>query len=76
MNIVSLATKLTPAEIKANLIALARASRCHAQEIDAAFVKNCDPRALQGGAICDEAHEWHTISREIRAIAKHVEEWE
>lgn len=72
--IISLSTKLSPAEIKQNLVVLARAARCHADDLDAAFVKHCDPRALQGGAIDEEANEWRKRVREIRAVAAQIED--
>lgn len=73
MSVITLSTRLTPEQIKANLVVLARASRYHSEMLDADFVKHCDPRALQGGAICEEAHEWRQYGREIMAIARAME---
>lgn len=74
MTVLSLQTRLCPADIKQNLIVLSRAARCIADEHDADFVKHCDPRALQGGAIDEEANEWRKIVRDIRALAARIED--
>lgn len=73
MSILSLSKRLGPTEIKANLTVLSRAARYYADELDAAFIKHCDPRALQGGAICEEAHEWRLTARALRGIASQME---
>jgi hypothetical protein len=73
MTVLSLSKKMGPTEIKANLDVLAKAARYYADELDEAFVKHCDPRALQGGAICEEAHEWRRTSRALRGIASQME---
>lgn len=74
MSVISLSTKLSPAEIKQNLVVLARAARCYADDCDAAFVKHCDPRALQGGAIDEEASDWRLIAHNIRHLAASIED--
>jgi hypothetical protein len=73
MSVITLSTKLTPEQIKGNLVVLARACRCHSEELDVAFVKRADPRAIQGGAIDEEAHQWRQYGREIMAIARAME---
>lgn len=58
-----------PLDLRAETIALARKFKTRADELDEAFIRHCDPRALQGGAICEEANTYRSISRQLCSLA-------
>lgn len=41
-----------------------------ADALDEAFLKNADPRAVQGGAICEEASEWRELANKAAEIVR------
>lgn len=53
---------------------LAKEFRTEADALDEAFLKRADPRAVQGGAICEEASEARKISRQLKELACVVED--
>lgn len=53
---------------------LSNAFRREAKALDDAFLKTADARAVQGGAICEEANNARTIARQLRELACHVED--
>lgn len=55
---------------------VSRMCRIKANELDDAFVKHCDPRALQGGAICEEAHEWRELARQAAKLTMEINDAE
>jgi hypothetical protein len=52
---------------------LAAEFKAEARRMDEAFVRRADPRALQGGAIDEEAHRLRSIARTLCNIASAVE---
>lgn len=53
--------------------ALARKFRLEANRLDTIFTQTCDPRALQGGAICEDAETHREFARELFALAREIE---
>jgi hypothetical protein len=53
---------------------LSRIFKMHADAADKAFLKHADPRAVQGGAICEEADQLRNIARQLRELACTVED--
>lgn len=53
---------------------LARAYSKEADARDEAFLKTADPRAVQGGQICEEANELRAVARKLNTIANEVVE--
>ncbi len=54
-------------------VALARKFRAEADRLDTIFTQTCDPRALQGGAICEDADIHRAFSRKLFALAREME---
>ena len=52
---------------------LAKKFRGEADRIDTIFTQTCDSRALQGGAICEEADSYRKVSRELFKIVRMME---
>ena len=44
-------------------------AKAMANKLDAAFIESCDPRALQGGAVCEDAAAWRDKAAMLRGIA-------
>ena len=53
---------------------LARKFRAEADRLDTIFTQTCDPRALQGGAICEGADIHRGFSRRLFELAREIEE--
>ena len=56
--------------IKKTILDLRAAARMRGQEADEAFLKHSDPRAVQGGAICEEASRWRELARTLTEAAR------
>jgi hypothetical protein len=41
-----------------------------ADALDALFLKTADPRAVQGGATCEEADKWREVARKAGEIIR------
>lgn len=48
---------------------IAGTCRVKADALDEAFLKRADPRAVQGGAICEDASEWRQLSTQLKRLA-------
>ncbi len=48
---------------------VAATCRAKADILDEAFLKRADPRAVQGGAICEDANEWRQLSTQLKRLA-------
>ena len=72
MSVLSLSKRLTAEEIQANARQLARACRCRAEEFEQGWLKNADPRAVQGGAVCEDAQPWYAMARKFNALANEM----
>lgn len=55
---------------------VARSMVAKADELDRAFLVKADPRAVQGGAICEDADDLRTLARHVRALARNVQNHE
>jgi hypothetical protein len=55
---------------------MAQTAKFKADEADEAFLKHADPRAVQGGAIDEEASEWRKLSALLMAAAAHASKME
>lgn len=51
-------------------------ARYRADELDEAFLRKADPRAVQGGAICEEAHELRQVKDALAKLVLDAEEVE
>lgn len=48
---------------------VAATCRVKADVLDEAFLRHADPRAVQGGAICEDANEWRQLSTQLKRLA-------
>jgi len=55
---------------------LAKRLRAEADRLDESFTQIADSRALQGGAICEEADDYRKFARKIFAVAREMNELE
>jgi hypothetical protein len=53
-----------------------RAAKTKAKELDEAFLKRADARALQGGATCTDADEWRDIVQEAARLTCRITDYE
>jgi hypothetical protein len=51
-------------------------ARRRADELDEAFLAHADARAVQGGAICEEAQEFRELKDRLAKLALDMEEME
>jgi hypothetical protein len=54
-------------------VELAKRFRAEADRLDSIFTQTADPRALQGGAICEDAAIHRDFSRKLFALAREME---
>lgn len=64
----------SPKSLYQQTLDLARAFGKEADLRDDAFLKLTDPRAIQGGALCEEADQLRGIRRQLRELACAVED--
>lgn len=55
---------------------LGRALKAQADALDAAWLKTADPRAVQGGAICEEASGYRDLARTAYRLCTQIQEHE
>ncbi len=55
-------------------LALARRFRTEADRLDTIFTQTCDPRALQGGATCEDADLHRKFASKLFDIAREMQE--
>lgn len=55
---------------------VARLLKAEANKCDEAFLKTADSRAIQGGAICEEANEWRELSNKAYVLAVQITQQE
>lgn len=65
---------MMPSSLYAKTMELAKAFRTTADALEEAFLKRADARAVQGGAICEEASEARKIARQLKELACVVED--
>jgi hypothetical protein len=65
---------MTLVELVTETVRLSTAYRQLADVFDTEFLNRTDPRALQGGAICEEASELRTLAKGLLAIANRCSE--
>lgn len=53
--------------------AMAKRVKFDARSADEAWLKKADPRAVQGGAICEDAHSLRVAASKLAAIANELE---
>ena len=53
-------------------IALAKALKQEANRLDMEFTRTCDPRALQGGANCQDADDYRAAAKTVFAVAREL----
>lgn len=61
-------------DLYAQTLNLSRAFRDQAKALEEAFLVKADARAVQGGAVCEEANECRAIARQLRELACKVED--
>lgn len=61
---------ITAASFSAEIVKMAKTAKMVADLRDEAFLARADSRAIQGGAIDDEASHWHQLSRTLFAAAR------
>jgi len=54
-------------------LALARKFKTEADRLDTIFTQTCDPRALQGGATCEDADLHRHFARKLFVMAYAME---
>lgn len=59
--------------LHAETIALARKFKAEADRLDTIFTQTCDPRALQGGALCEDAVIHRGFAHKLLALAREME---
>lgn len=60
------------ATIYESALAVARKCKVRADALDQAWLKRADPRAVQGGAVCEEAQEWHQAARDAFTLCRTI----
>lgn len=55
---------------------LAATAKMKADQADEVFLAHADPRAVQGGAIDEEAGEWRELARMLTAAARQADKIE
>jgi hypothetical protein len=55
---------------------VARALKRKAKEADEALLKTVDPRAVQGGAVSEEAQSWRRLADEAYRLAGRIQDYE
>lgn len=55
---------------------VARSCKRRATELDEAFLKGADLRAIQGGAICEEAQMWRDLANEAYRLCGRIQDME
>lgn len=61
------------ADLCADMIALSQKFFAQADELDAAFVRVTDKRAIQGGAFCVDAVTCRYIGSQLRELARKID---
>lgn len=51
---------------------VARQCSREAKILDEAWLKTADSRAVQGGAVCEQAQSWYATSRKLNALANEL----
>lgn len=59
--------------LQSEIIKLAKQARDHANALDKNWLKDADPRAVEGGDVCEEAQHYREINRRLLALAAFVE---
>ena len=67
---------ITAEGVKTSIIQLRATARTKAKEADEAFLAHADPRAVQGGAICEEAQQWLALAAALSQAILFAEEIE
>jgi len=57
------------------LFGMARRFKAHADAFDQSFVETCDPRALEGGARCEEAEQYRKAAQRLFDLAEEMSTW-
>jgi hypothetical protein len=55
-------------------VSLAKRFRAEADRLDTIFTQTCDPRALQGGAICEHADLHRKFAFKLFELAREMQE--
>ena len=61
---------VTGGSVQAVLVQIAKVAKLKADDIDQSFLKHADPRAVQGGAVDEEAQEWRLLERLLHDAAR------